>query len=458
MFKTYFRQNLGIYSKIFFLVLPIVLSSFLQHIVSAVDNFMVATVSKDQDVALTAVGICSQLVVFAISFFWGVNAVAAIFANQFIGAKQFANFKDTIKINVFLNLILAIFSVTILLTVGSQIVDLYIKTQPSKDQVAIKALTDQYLPILTGSIFFVALSVGYIQPIIIIGKAKFYFYVGLISLINNVVFNLIFVYVFKLGVAGIAWSTLLARFLECAFIWGLVLFKFRSKLMFQFDWWFNRKIIRAFFTKIILATSFLVQFAANILFAWLFMTKYPEVASAIGISGAIIGIMFAMLPGVVMSINYFVGQALGANKFQLAQDYVKKIYFLLVILTLGFVAFVMLLTWVIVPAVVANSYYITFMISVYAAFMVVFTTNFTLATALRSGGMVALPIFFNQYFQTIFIFPITYLFAHFFAIDFKYVYVLPLSLNLLPTLILYLVYRQKKWVRNITKAFRHRPK
>lgn len=91
---------------------------------------------------------------------------------------------------------------TILFTLGSQIVDLYLKTQ--KNKIAIKKLADQYLPILSGSIIFVALSVGFIQPLIIIGKAKYYLYVGLFSLINNVIFNLVFVYVFHLGVAGIA--------------------------------------------------------------------------------------------------------------------------------------------------------------------------------------------------------------------------------------------------------------
>ncbi len=454
MTKAYLTAKLGIYYKIFLLVLPLVLSSFLQHTVSTVDNFMVATVSENQKDALTAVGIVTQLIVFAIAFFWGINAVAAIFANQFIGAKQFTNFKQTIKISLLFNIVIVIILVTILFTLGSQIIDLYLKTQPNK--VVIKKLANQYLPILTGSVIFVALSVGFIQPIIIIGKAKFYLYIGLFSLFNNILFNLLFVYVFQLGVTGIAWSTLLARFLELLLIWGLVFFKFRKQLLFKLDWHFDLKIVKAFFRKMILATSFLVQFAANILFAWLFMNNYPVVASAIGISGAIIGIMFAILPGIIISINFFVGQALGANKFQLAQQYVRKIYFLLLLVTIFFASLVLLLTWTIVPAVVQDSYYITYMISCYAAFMVVFTTNFTLATTLRAGGMVGIPIFVNQYFQTVFNFPVTYLLVTFAQLSFEIVYLIPLCLNFLPTIILYLIYRRKKWVRNITKEFRRR--
>lgn len=84
------------------------------------------------------------------------------------------------------------------------------------------------------------------------------------------------------------------------------------------------------------------------------------------------------------------------------------------------------------------------MISCYAGFMFVFATNFTLSTALRAGGMVFLPIFINQYFQTIFNFPITYLLVQIMKIDFEVVYLIPLLLNFLPTIILYIIYRRKK--------------
>lgn len=69
MIKSYLKTKFSVYYKIFLLVLPIVLSSFLQHIVSAADNFMVAIVSTNQKDALTAVGIVSQLVIFTIAFF-----------------------------------------------------------------------------------------------------------------------------------------------------------------------------------------------------------------------------------------------------------------------------------------------------------------------------------------------------------------------------------------------------
>lgn len=453
MFSNQIKKIIIPYKKIFFLILPIILSAFLQNLVGAIDNFMVAKIDPNQKNALTAVGLVSQIILFSIAIFWSINAIASIFSNQFVGAKQFINFKNTIKINFLFNFIIVVLVAIILWTLGPQIIDFFLRSSAQNQKI--KSLAKPYLEILTGSLFFVALSCCLIQPIIIIGKPKYYLYVGLFSLLNNITFNLVFVYVFHLGIVGIAWSTFLARICEFLLLWFFVIFRFRKQLLFKLNFYFDRKIIKAFMTKIIVATSFMVQFLSYALFTIVYMRNYDaSVQSSLGISNAIIGILFSIIPGIVLAIMVFVGQALGANKFDLAQDYVKKIYRLVLVLSLVFSSFAIILVWIIVPLVITDYQNITYMVSLYCAFMIVLITNFVLSTALRAGGFAVLPIIFNQYLRILISFPIVYFLVTYTKIDFKIAYLIPLCVDFVICGILYILYRQKRWVRNITGEFK----
>lgn len=203
--------------------IPIILSSILQTLYNAADSLIVGR--YESSYALGAVGSVASIVHILINIFMGLSIGANVIVARYFGAGDKARVKSTSDTAV----ITAIVSGIIIGILG------YFLAEPAARIVKIdEQIID--MSILYMKIFFLGMPFSALYNFIAatlrgIGDTKNPMTSLIISGAVNVVFNIIFVKFFHMGVAGVAWATVISQAL--AFIMIFVMLK-KSEIGFSF--------------------------------------------------------------------------------------------------------------------------------------------------------------------------------------------------------------------------------
>lgn len=292
---------------IFNFAIPMLIGNVFQQMYNIVDSIVVGRfIGKE---ALAAVGASFPLLFMLVSFVMGISMGSTIIISQYYGARNIEKVKraiDTMYIVLFVASI-------VLMAVGigfSKPIFSLMKLPPDIVPQAVL-----YFNIyMTGMIFFFGYNA--ISSILRgLGDSKTPLYFLILSTIMNIALELLFVAVFKWGIAGSAWATVIAQ--GGAFfsgIWYLnrthEIVKLNSlKLVFDREIFINS-------LKIGLPTGFQQTFVSLGMLAVMrivngFGTDVIAAYSAAGRLDSLAG-MPAMNFGAALST--FVGQNLGANK------------------------------------------------------------------------------------------------------------------------------------------------
>lgn len=289
--------------------LPMLLGNVFQQMYNVVDSIIVGKVLGDN--ALAAVGANFPFIFALISFVVGIAIGATVIIAQYYGAKQMENVKRTIE-----TLYIFMFFASIFLTVVGiwlakyvfQIIDLPEEVVP----MAIK-----YFKIYSlGFIFFFGFQ-GTSAILRGLGDSKTPVYFLIISTIMNIILDIVFVVVFKWGIEGVAAATVISQ--AGAFftiVWYLnkyhAIMDF-APLKMKFDGDIFRKSLRIGLPSGVQQTFVALGFLA--LYRIVNIFGVPTIA-AYSIAMRIDS--FAVMPAMNFSaaISTFVGQNIGANKFE----------------------------------------------------------------------------------------------------------------------------------------------
>lgn len=199
-----------ILSKLLLFSVPIIFSGLLQLLFNAADIIVVGRFAGHE--ALAAVGSTASLINLLINLFVGLSVGTNVVAANFFGAKKSKSLQDTVHTAI----LLSIYSGIILTVVGIVGAKKILQFMSAPDDVL--SLAALYLKIYFGGItatmiynFGSALlrAKGDTQrPLVIL------FLAGLV----NVILNLVFVILFKMGVAGVAFATIISQSLAAIFI------------------------------------------------------------------------------------------------------------------------------------------------------------------------------------------------------------------------------------------------
>ncbi|MGQ8336693.1 MATE family efflux transporter [Sunxiuqinia sp. A32] len=312
--------------------IPLVIGNIFQNLYNIVDSVIVGNYLGKE--ALGAVGASFPIIFTLVSMVIGVGSGASTVVSQYFGAKQMDKVARTID-TIFIFFLASSIIVSI---VGIGLSEHIFRWINLPEEMLPQAVT--YLNIYIAGMFFFFGFAGITSILRGLGDSKTPLYFMVIATISNVVFDLLFVVVFKWGIEGVAFATLLAHagaFFTAA--WYLNKKHPVIKLSIR-KYIFDRDIFKSC-VRIGLPTGFQQSFVAFGMIAIMSIVNGFGTNAVAAYTAAMRIDSFAKMPAITFSsaLSTFVGQNLGA--FQ--EDRAKKGLRSTLIFSLGYCLFISLL-------------------------------------------------------------------------------------------------------------------
>lgn len=210
MKKTTIMTEGSIWKKLLFFAVPLILGNLFQQLYNTVDSIIVGNYIGSE--ALAAVGASSSVVNLLIGFCIGASAGAGVVISQFFGAWD----KEGVRKAVHTTVALSIAAGIVLTIAGILLTPLILRAMGTPAEVFAEAVI--YLQVFFGGIVFSVIynmSAGILNAV---GNSKRSLVYLLIAACSNIVLDLLFVVVFKMGIVGAALATDISQLLSCIFI------------------------------------------------------------------------------------------------------------------------------------------------------------------------------------------------------------------------------------------------
>lgn len=292
---------------------PLVIGNLFQNLYNIVDSIIVGNYLGKE--ALGAVGASFPIIFTLISLIIGVGSGASTVVSQYFGAKQMEQVMKTID-TIFIFFLAASLVVSSLGIYFSE--DIFRLLQLP---VAMLPEAVSYINIyLTGMFFFFGFA-GITSILRGLGDAKTPLYFMIFSTFSNIILDLLFVVVFKWGIKGVAFASVIAQAL--AFFtaaWYLNQKHPVIKLSFR-KYFFDTDIFKSC-VRIGLPTGFQQSFVAFGMMAIMAIVNGFGTNAVAAYTAAIRIDSFAKMPAITFSsaLSSFTGQNLGAFR----EDRAKK--------------------------------------------------------------------------------------------------------------------------------------
>lgn len=195
---------------IFLFAMPLFITSVLQLAFNAVDIIVVGKFTGHH--ALAAVGATGPVINLLVTMFMGISIGASVIMGQNVGARDFKNAQDTLHTAIGISILGGILVLFVGIFTAMPLLRL-MQTPPEVIELAGEYLKIYYI----GMPGFMVYNFG-AALLRAIGDSRRPMYFLTISGIFNVICNLIFVVVFKMGVAGVAIATSISQYIAAALI------------------------------------------------------------------------------------------------------------------------------------------------------------------------------------------------------------------------------------------------
>lgn len=368
--------------------IPLVAGNIFQNLYNVVDSVIVGNYLGKE--ALGAVGASFPVIFALISLVIGVGSGASTVVSQYFGARQYENVKKTIDTIFIFFLVTSIF-ITIIGIILSKPLFLLLNLPA---EILPDAVT--YLQIyLTGTFFFFGFS-GISSILRGLGDAKTPLYFMIFATITNIILDLVFVLVFKWGIQGVAWATVISHAL--AFLGAMAYLNKRHEIIqlgFR-KYLFDRAIFRSCL-RIGLPTGFQQSFVAVGMMAIMGIVNSFGTNAVAAYTAATRIDSFAKMPAITFSqaLASFTAQNLGAFKEKRArQGLTKTLLFSLsycVIISLVVIFFGSSIMKLFTPDAEVIKIGQDYLVIV-SSFYLMFAIMFTIMGFLRGAGATLIPM------------------------------------------------------------------
>ncbi|MCR5299537.1 MAG: MATE family efflux transporter, partial [Erysipelotrichaceae bacterium] len=230
----------SILNHIILFSLPLLIGNIFQQLYNMVDTWVVGNFVSNE--AFSAVGTVGPVINMLIGFFSGLANGGGVVISQYYGAKRYDEVKRAVH-----SAILMTVALSILLTMfGITVVPLVVRMMNTPAEVIPEST--RYLSIyfsgLTGLLFY-NMGAAILRAV---GDSRRPFYFLTVSAVLNIILDLYLVIRVKMGVAGVAWATIISQGIS-ALLTMLVLFRTSSVVRLEFrsmkmDWDILKRIVR----------------------------------------------------------------------------------------------------------------------------------------------------------------------------------------------------------------------
>ena len=379
-----------IMSQLVSFALPLLLGSIFQQLYNTVDTWVVGNfVGKN---SFSAVGTLSSVTNLVISFFMGFSSGASVIISHYFGAKDEENVNRTTHTFVAVTLIMCV----VLTVLGIALIPIVLLIMKSPAEVA----AEQRIYLL---IYFSGLSGLLIYNmgsaiLRAIGDSTHPFLFLVVSASLNIVLDLVFVIVFHMGTAGVAYATIISQMVSAVLVM-FVLFRTNTSVRvsvrkLKIYGYILKKIFRVGLPSAlqmsitcfsnIFVQSYINQFGADVMGGW---TAYIKVDQ----------LVLLPMQSIALATQTFVGQNLGLMQTERARKGVRVSLYISLVSTAVLIAAVVPLAKYIVEIFVGTAE--TGVIRYGTMFLTYLTLAYLLpcfnqiyAGALRGAGKSSIPM------------------------------------------------------------------
>lgn len=293
--------------------IPIFLGNLFQQLYNTVDSLIVGKFLGSE--ALAAVTSSGSLIFLMVGFFNGIAIGAGVVISKYFGAKDYATLKKAVHTDVAFGLAAGV----MLTALGMLLAPLMLQWMGTPAEVLPNSIA-YFRTYFAGSVAFVMYNIvmGILQAV---GDSKHPLYYLIFSSVVNVLLDLLFVGVFKWGIASAALATVLSQAASAILCFLRLV---RSEEVYRVctrDIRFHPQMLRQIISmglptglqnSIIAIANVVVQSNINA-FGML-------VVAGSGVYSKIEGFVFLPITCFSMSLTTFIGQNLGAKQFDRAKN------------------------------------------------------------------------------------------------------------------------------------------
>lgn len=304
----------SIWKGILFFALPILLGMFFQQFYNTIDAIIVGRfVGKE---ALAAVGGGTGFFInLLIGFCGGMSSGATIIISQFFGAKRESELSKAVHTSFVLAVFLGIIVTVLGLLLAEQAMAL-IKTPADIFDNAVTYLQVFFVGVIP--MFLYNMGAGVLRAV---GNSRTPFIVLVISCFVNIILDTLFVVVFNMKIAGVAWATVISQTVSMILIF-VPLMKTKEAHGFKFS---KLRIDPSLLKKMIKlgvpAGLYSTMYNVSNLIMMTFVNTFPtDTVAAMTAWGKLDGLFWMSVSSLGMAVNTFTGQNFGAKQY----DRIKK--------------------------------------------------------------------------------------------------------------------------------------
>ncbi|MEF9983079.1 MAG: MATE family efflux transporter [Oscillospiraceae bacterium] len=191
------------------LAIPSMLSQLVNVLYGIIDRMFIGHIPIIGNLALAGVGVCGPIVTLLSSFGTLVGIGGSIMMAMKMGEGKKEDAKDILS-NSFLMLVIFSTVLTAFFLLTKRYMINWFGGSPLTYEYA-----NTYLTIYTIGTFFALLAIGLNYFITCQGFALIGMMTVFVGAISNIILDAVFIFVFKLGVAGAAWATVISQFISC---------------------------------------------------------------------------------------------------------------------------------------------------------------------------------------------------------------------------------------------------
>ena len=303
------------------LAAPILLQNLLSSSLNFIDVFMVGRLGET---ALAAVGSANQFFFVFNMLNFGLASGSAIFTAQHWGQKDVKSIRSVMGFGLVLTLAIAMIFTIATFLAPSLVIQLF-----SKDATVIQMGSD-YLKIISLTFIITAISISYSVVLRSTENVLYPMGASFVGVITNTVLNYLFIFgnfgFPKMGVAGAAVATLIARLIEMSIIVSITYIrKLPAAVRFVDLFSFNRDQAKVYLKRALPVVLQSVGWSAGYsMFSIIYGNISTESLAAFSVSGSIERICQIFFTGIGASCAIMVGNRIGAGEEETARGYAKN--------------------------------------------------------------------------------------------------------------------------------------
>ena len=302
-------------------VLPIFLGTLFQSLYNTIDAIIVGRFAGKE--ALAAIESVLNFHRLPVSFFVGLSSGATIIISQYFGANK----KDEVSKASHTAILFAIVGGLLLSVLSCILSPFFIRLIKVPEEIFYQA---QIYTIICFSGIMVSMIYNIGSGILrALGDSKTPFYILIVSNILNIILDLILVIVFRLGVIGVGFATLISQVISAILIFIILLrTKLDCKIYINKICFYKKYLKEIFRLGLPIGVQSVLYPISNTIIQSSINTFGVNSIAAWAISGKLDFLIWTVSDAFSIAISTFVAQNYGAEKHQRARDGIKVALFM----------------------------------------------------------------------------------------------------------------------------------